>query len=209
MNICTYILNLPQRVDRKEECLLQIDSSGLNKKFLHFIDAKYTPRNGAIGCSLSHAYALSQFLFDTEAPFCLILEDDFVIKNPETFCDDIKPVVLKKGFWDVLLLATNGAVGFKTDMPNVYKVINSQTCPAYMVTREYAPTLIKVFYESANFLSQDFFQLENNVAKHFYALDMLWKHNQQYDKFMAFMPQLIHQRKSYSDIENEVKDYKV
>ena len=209
MNICTYILNLPQRVDRKKDCLLQIHSSGLNEKFVHFIDAKYTPRNGAIGCSLSHAYALSQFLFDTEAPFCLILEDDFEIKNPEKFCADLNPVILKKDFWDVLLLASNAAVGFKTDIPNVYKALNSQTTSAYMVTREYAPTLIKVFYESANFLSQNFLQLENNIAKHFYALDMLWKHNQQYDKFMAFMPQLIHQRESYSDVENALKDYKV
>jgi len=209
MNICTYILNLPHRSDRKKDCLLQISAAGLNEKFVHFIDAKYTPRNGAIGCSLSHAFALSKFLFETDAPFCLILEDDFEIKNPATFFNDLNCVILKKDFWDVLLLASNAAVGFETHIPKVYRAINAQTTSAYIVRREYAPTLIKVFYESANFLSQNFLQLENNIAKHFYALDMLWKHHQQYDKFMAFMPQLIHQRESYSDVENSVKDYKV
>jgi GR25 family glycosyltransferase involved in LPS biosynthesis len=152
---------------------------------------------------------LSKFLFETDAPYCLILEDDFEIKSPETFSMDLGPVILQKDFWDVILLASNAALGFKTEIPNLYRAINSQTASAYVVTRAYAPTLIKVFYESGNFLSQNFLQLENNVAKHFYALDMLWKHNQQYDKFMAFIPQLIHQRKSYSDIENSIKDYKV
>lgn len=209
MNLCTYILNLPHRTDRKNDCLSQIHAAGLNEQFIQFVAAKYTPRNGAIGCSLTHAYALSKFLFETDAPYCLILEDDFEIKNPTTFIEDLRPIILKKDFWDVLLLASNAALGFKTEFPNVYKAINSQTTSAYLVTRAYAPTLIKVFNESANFLSQNFLQLENNVAKHFYALDMLWKQNQQYDKFMAFIPQIIHQRESYSDVENSIKDYKV
>jgi GR25 family glycosyltransferase involved in LPS biosynthesis len=209
MNICTYILNLPHRLDRKQECLSQINSAGLNKQLVEFIEAKYTPRNGAIGCSLTHAFALSKFLFETEAPFCLILEDDFQIKDSATFIHDLKPAILKKDFWDVLLLASNAAVGFKTELPNIYRAMNAQTTSAYLVTREYAPTLIKTFYESANFLSKNFLQLENNIAKHFFALDMLWKHNQQYDKFMAFIPQIIYQRESFSDVENSVKDYKV
>lgn len=209
MNICTYILNLPHRADRKQECLTQIDSTGLNKELVEFIEAKYTPRNGAIGCSLTHAFALSKFLFETEAPFCLILEDDFQIKDSATFINDLKPAILKKDFWDVLLLASNAAVGFKTELPNVYRAINAQTTSAYLVKREYAPTLIKTFYESANFLSKNFLQIENNLAKHFFALDMLWKYHQQYDKFMAFIPQIIYQRESFSDVENSVKDYKV
>jgi GR25 family glycosyltransferase involved in LPS biosynthesis len=209
MNICTYILNLPHRLDRKEECLALIKSSGINPDFVEFIEASYTPRNGAIGCAQTHAFALSKFLFETEAPFCLILEDDFQIKNPETFLHDLSPVVLKPNFWDVLLLSSNAALGSKTEIPNIHKVINSQTCSAYLVTRDYAPSLIKVFYESANFLSKNLLTLENRIAKHFYAPDMLWKHNQQYDNFMAFLPQLIHQRESFSDIEGSVKKYGV
>jgi GR25 family glycosyltransferase involved in LPS biosynthesis len=209
MNICTYILNLPHRLDRKKECLSQLDAAGLNRKLVQFIDAKYTLRNGAIGCSLTHAFALSRFLFETEAPFCLILEDDFQIKDPTTFIASLKSPILKKDFWDVLLLASNMAVGFKTELPNIYRVMNSQTASAYLVTRDYAPTLIKTFYESANLMSKNFLQIENNEAKHFFALDMLWKQNQIHNKFMAFIPQIIYQRESYSDIENAVKDYKV
>ena len=78
-----------------------------------------------------------------------------------------------------------------------------------MVTRNYAPTIIKIFLESANKL----YQYKNlptpnkELAVTILALDMYWKKLQVNDKFFAAVPALIKQRKSYSDIAKDIVDY--
>ena len=210
MNLDTYLINLPKRVDRKNEALLEIQQLQLNPELVRLVEAQYSPRNGVIGCAASHAFALSKFLFESDGPWCLVLEDDFFVKDKNDFKLKLEPLLTGEQSWDVLLLASNVAVPTEsTSHPNVFRVINSQTASAYIVSRRYAPILIKEFFESAYLLSDTFRRFKNRSANMFYASDIIWKTLQLKDRYYAFLPPLAIQRDSFSEIENRMVSYGV
>jgi len=184
----------------------------MNQALIHVIEAQYSPRNGSIGCASSHAFALATFLFRTDADFCLIVEDDFQIREGDYLEAEkkIKNILLSDTDWDVVLLSSNQAIPVKsTQIAGLFKVINAQTTGAYLISRRYAPELIKLFDHSANLISSSFFNMDIGAQKYFYALDMLWKNEQIYREYMAFLPSISIQAESFSDIENKVTNYGV
>ncbi len=210
LNIDTFIIGLKNRLDRRQHVESQLRKISLNAELVRFQEARFTPRNGAIGCALSHAYALSRFMFESNSEYCLIFEDDFEILNSSTFQQSVSDVLSKFDGWDVLMLASNVAVPISGAVhPNIYRVINAQTASAYFVKRAYAPTLIKVFYEASEYMSSNYLRLETKPLNYFYAIDMLWKPLQYEGKYYAFLPQLVRQRESFSDIENRLVAYGV
>jgi GR25 family glycosyltransferase involved in LPS biosynthesis len=169
-----------------------------------------TSRNGLIGCGLSHAYALSKFLFESEGDACVIFEDDFYVLDPDNFQEKVSPVLTSDDNWDVLLLASNLAMPIgNTKYSGVFRIVNAQTASAYVVKRTYAPKLIKLFYEATNQLSALSLTVDKKTCNHFYGHDMLWKTLQLEDRFWAFLPALCVQRESFSDIEQRVVSYGV
>ena len=99
------IINLEHRDDRRVQCLDELSRIGLfNTSDSIFFKAKYLNQFGALGCSLSHAMVLSEFLFYENKPFALVLEDDFSIKNTDTFFDNIRSLLPLSNSWDVFLL---------------------------------------------------------------------------------------------------------
>lgn len=210
LSIDTFIISLKNRLDRRAQVESQLNAIELNRDLVRFQEARFTPRNGAIGCALSHAYALSRFMFESNSEYCLIFEDDFEILNPDTFNQTVSDVLTKFDGWDVLMLASNVAVPTAGAVyPNVYRVIHAQTASAYLVKRAYAPTLIKTFYEASEYMSSNYLRLETKSLNYFYAIDMLWKPLQFDGKYYAFLPQLVRQRESFSDIENKHVAYGV
>ncbi len=210
MNLDTYLINLPKRVDRRQEALTEIRNLNLNPQMIRILEAQYSPRNGVIGCAASHAYALSKFLFETDGPYCLILEDDFLIKNKTEFLVKLERVLTSFENWDVIFLASNVAVPIEpTAYEQLFRVINSQTASAYIVNRRYAPVLIKEFFESSYLLSETFRRFKNRSANIFYASDIVWKSLQLKDRYFAFLPPLAMQRDSLSEIENRPVSYGV
>ena len=210
MNIDTYLISLKNRPDRRQASLLELKKLGINEEFIKIIDAQYTASNGAIGCANSHGFTLSKFLFESDADYCLILEDDFECIDEIVFKDSIKKILTSDVDWDVVLLASNMTVPLQaTTIQNLFKVINAQTTSAYLVKRKFCPTLIKIFYESAYKNSESLKVLDNKTANHFFAIDMSWKQLQLQHNFLAFLPQLIRQRDSYSEIENKEVSYGV
>ena len=210
ISIDTFIISLKSRIDRRAEVQSQLVKLKLNIDRVQFQDAKYTPRNGAIGCALSQSFALSKFLFESNAEYCLIFEDDFEVLNPENFADILSGFLTSYEDWDVLLLASNLAVPISSHThPNVFRVAHAQTASAYIVKRQYAPTLIKTFYEAAEYLSSRYLASDTKTQNYFYAIDMMWKPLHLKDNFYAFLPQLVRQRESYSDIENQRVSYGV
>jgi GR25 family glycosyltransferase involved in LPS biosynthesis len=204
LNIDTYIINMKSRLDRRALVELEMVKARLNPSLVKFQYAKYTPRNGAIGCALSHAKVLSEFLFSSNSEYCLILEDDFEIINPEDFNKSIVDLLKEHLNWDIVLLASNLAVPVSNQMMrNVYKVVHAQTTCAYLVKRSYAPTLIKIFFEAAEYLSEKYLRLDTKTLNYISAIDMAWKPQQLVANFYAFLPPLARQRESYSDIENQ------
>jgi GR25 family glycosyltransferase involved in LPS biosynthesis len=209
-NIDTYLISLKHRSDRRDESMKEIERININPELVHIIDAQLSSRNGVIGAASTHAYALSHFLHYSDGEYCLIFEDDFSVSDPEHLQDKITPLLKHPIEWDVLLLASNVAVPVeRTRHQDVFKVIHAQTCSGYLVTRKYTPTLIKTFFESAYHVSYNYKRFPVRTSNHFYAFDMMWKPLQIEAHFYAFLPQLVKQRASYSEIENKFVSYGV
>lgn len=207
------IINLEHRDDRRNECLDELRHVGLTDAgSALFFKAKYLKNFGALGCALSHAMVLSDFLFNEEKPYALILEDDFSIRNTQSFVENINQLLNLAKSWDVFLLGHNQALPIEaTQVANTLRVINSQTASGYLVSRNYASKLIETFFRSAELLkTYDSLPSPNKeLARHHFCCDMLWKELQIKDRFWATFPSSIFQRKSYSDIESKVVDYGV
>jgi glycosyl transferase, family 25 len=177
-----------------------------------FFDAKSMPDLGALGCALSHAKVLADFIYFDEKPFALILEDDFSIRDAPTFTSTINNFCNQDYLWDVLLLGHNSAVPIEpTHFGTACRTINSQTASGYLVGRFYAIKLMECFFRSAELLRRYQYLPDPNktIAKSMFSCDILWKELQIRDRFIVPLPSLIIQRPSYSDIEKRNVDYGV
>jgi glycosyl transferase family 25 len=205
------ILNLAHRDDRRLECEEEFSKLGWLAPNRSYFNARHTPDDGALGCALSHGHALSEYMYTSSHRYVLILEDDFTVSDPERFLVEISRVCAGSEHWDVCLLAHNRAVPVeRTQLPNWYRVWNSQTASGYLVRREYTPKLIYNFYRSAELLRKftSIPESSRRVARNFIAGDMLWKELQIADRYITTFPALITQRPSYSDIEKTEVDYR-
>ncbi|MDH4393600.1 MAG: hypothetical protein QE285_19525 [Aquabacterium sp.] len=206
------IIHMPQRTDRRTQCDAELAALDIDLAQVDYFPAKRVDGLGAMGCALSHAMALTRFLFEDERPFILMLEDDFAVGNKAGFRANLQGLLRLHAQWDVFLLAHNKAVpiGSMGQSP-VVRVIGAQTTSAYIVQRSFAPRLIRCFLECAEQLRQ----LRHlpppllRAALHHMAPDMAWKALQTEARFLATRPALSVQRASFSDIEGKVVDYGV
>lgn len=206
------IINLKHRADRREDCAREMAKIGTDAGDELFFDGKSMPDLGAMGCALSHAKALADFIYSDDKPFALILEDDFSIRDAETFADTINNFCNQHYLWDVLLLGHNSAVPIEpTHFGTACRAINAQTTSGYLVGRPYAITLIEYFFRSAELLRryQHLPEPNRTIAKSMFSCDILWKELQIRDRFIVPIPSLITQRASFSDVENRHVDYGV
>jgi GR25 family glycosyltransferase involved in LPS biosynthesis len=206
------VINLPHRADRRQECLTELSRIGLPADDGIFFCARSEPEFGALGCALSHAKVLADFLFQSDLPFALIFEDDFSIRDAPTFISTIAEFCTRDFLWDVFLLGHNSAVPIEpTHFENAVRVVNSQTASGYLVGRLYAIKLIDYFFRSAELLRRYQYLPEPNrtITRSFFSCDILWKELQVKDRFVIALPSLIIQRPSYSDIEKRVVNYGV
>jgi len=210
-NIEIKIINLKHRTDRKEECIQELKKINIVTNDKMFFDAKYDDINGARGASLSHAMAISNYLYESKKNYLLILEDDFQITDDKKFMDLINYSIINNN-WNVTLLSHNYAIPISnTNNPNLLRVINSQTASAYLVGRLYAVKLVEVFFRSSVLLdlNDNLNSPNKELARHYFCLDILWKSLQVDDIFLAAFPALVKQRESYSDIEKRNVNYNV
>ena len=206
------IINAEHREDRRLECIDELVQLGIAAQNDTFFKAKFIENYGIRGCALSHAMALSEFLFLDQKPYALILEDDFSIRSPDGFRDTLDALIKLEGHWDVFLLGHNHAIPIGvTPIDDILQVIHSQTASGYLVPRSYAHHLIQSFFRSADLLAT-FAGLPSpnkELARHQICPDILWKELQIKDRFWAAFPSTIFQRKSYSEIEKRTVDYGV
>jgi GR25 family glycosyltransferase involved in LPS biosynthesis len=122
------VISLDTDTQRREACIAQL--FGYNYKFMSAIDgrSKADSSNGLVTAPIeaiwhSHSLALKQFLAGSSR-YCLILEDDFLIKDRERF-DDLVKKLMQEDFdlvqigWlttglDIVLLRTYEALLYST-----------------------------------------------------------------------------------------------
>ena len=204
------IIHLPARIDRLRECDEELKKIKIEESDGLYFCAKETMNLGGRGCALSHAMALSEFLFDGDQQFILILEDDFKIMDLENFWEIISNVINHENLWDVYLLGHKTAVAIEsTPLKNTFRGIHSQTTSGYIVKRDFAPKLIEIFFRSAELLKkyQHLPSPNREIATHLFFLDQLWGELQIKDRFWFSIPALITQRPSFSDILKKNVNY--
>jgi hypothetical protein len=192
-----YYINLDKREDRNEHMVNMLTECGLID-ISGRISAIYNDI-GYLGCCLSHIKAVEEFI-NSGMSTCIILEDDFFIKESGTFISDIQKVFDNYIDYDIIQLSGNH---FKLELCEenwLRRVYNSQASSGYIITKEFAPILLKNYKESCEFLKQ-------GKERRYYSRDQYWKKLQPISKWYCFYPPIGHQMKSYSDIEKRIRFY--
>ena len=193
-----FYINLKSRPDREEHLMQELPKLCHDMTKVHRFDAVVNT-NGALGCTLSHIQVLETFLANPAWNTCLILEDDFTFKSSDI---EFNNNVLRSVFqnfpeWDCCMLAAGQSevLFWNTHIETIKKVLSAQTSSGYCVTRKFAPTLLKNFYESRDSMLQIGRIVEN-------CLDQHWKRIQQHHNWYLIDPTLGYQYFNWSDIEH-------
>ena len=100
------------------------------------------------------------------------------------------------------MLSSNILHDQKTDYPFITKIIDAQTMSGYSVSKLFAPILLNNFKESVAYLQY------YNMKIHNYCCDIYMKQLQPNYTWYCIYPKVGKQIMSFSDIENNIVDYK-
>ena len=200
-----FYINLAHRTDRLEHITKQLRYLCPDMSKVIRIEAiKETP--GAIGCTLSHIKALEQFEQNSSWTTCMIIEDDFTLRdtNITNLNNILSTFFTEFSNWDVISIGYNSHYRCNikdTHISNIKKAIHIYSSSAYCIHKNFVSTLKQNFIESSNAKRNE----PNNVE---FCLDVYWKHIQPISNWYLISPSIGYQLPGYSDIENKFVDYK-
>lgn len=142
----------------------------------------------------SHWDALTR-IEESGAPYGLVMEDDATwLESLDTVKRTLQHVAADIERHPVILLSCNpdGSV-MESDKPWLSSVIQCHGATAYIIRRDYIPTLKKAWGQP--------------VEEYWGAIDQTWKDLQIQDNWAVTNPKLTRQRVSYSDNEHKVMDW--
>jgi GR25 family glycosyltransferase involved in LPS biosynthesis len=174
-------INLNQRVDKFIYVLGECKRVGIPPEKMTRIEGIYIPDLGMLGCSLSHCKALELALTHPEWTWTLIVEDD--VQFNDAPWNEVKEA-LENTNPDVLMLARGAAQAVTPphrSSSNLYKVITACGSVAYIVHKNYIPTLLKNIRQSI----EEFTKPGGNKYDH--PLDVYWYSIQKKDNWYAFL----------------------
>ncbi len=194
-----FYINLEHRIDRKLHVEKELSKVGLTN-FTRFNAIKMP--NGALGCSMSHLKCL-QLAKENNWPYVLIVEDDIEFLEPNTFINQANKFLQTIDRWDVLLLAGNNILPYKTidNNDSCVKVSGCLTTTGYLVTSHYYDKLIQNIKMGITFF------MRRPQQKKLYAIDVFWKPLQEVDNWFLLTPLTVIQMEDYSDIEQKKINY--
>ena len=195
----TYYINLEHRKDRMEETITELKNFGIDNP-IRFNAIKYK-KNGHVGCSKSHLAILKEAR-SKNYPYVMVVEDDIEFMNPDETNRKLNNIINSSLKWDVILFgcSNHGDLNKKINKDIVKSnVCNSTT--GYIIKKEYYDTLINHWDEGLKMY------IKKGPGKG-YACDQYWHSLQQKDNFLLINPSKVIQRKSYSDLQGGIIDYK-
>ena len=197
-----FYINLDSRTDRKEHFLNEIPKLCTDLTKLHRITAIPDPI-GIIGCSKSHILAVETFLANPEWNTCIIFEDDFTFFNQDISYNNqtLRDVMTNFIKWDCIMLSISkwNKQLANTHMHTIKRVIEGQAASGYVLTRDFAPILLKTLKEGLDKLIET-----TNIP--LYANDIYWKKLQPLHNWYIPVPALGYQYANYSNISQKVMD---
>lgn len=195
-----YYINLAHRTDRNKHFLEQMEKAGYPLDRTCRIDAIFLPENGALGCTRSQVKAVKTAIADAENMPFFIAEDDLELLHPETFIEDMKYMLESAMQWDVCMFSHSfNTVHKDIGDPKVRKLIRGHTASAYMVHPAYAEKLLANFEDC---------EVKQSSGKRRVCVDTYWEPLQLHDNWYVYVPRVIKQMASYSDIEKKLVNYK-
>ena len=194
-----FYINLEHRIDRKLHVENELTKIGLTD-FTRFNAIKMP--NGALGCSMSHLKCI-QLAKENKWPHVLIVEDDIEFLDQNTFINQANKFLQTIDKWDVLLLAGNNILPYKTidNNDSCVKVSGCLTTTGYIVSSHYYDKLIQNIKMGITFF------MRRPQQKKLYAIDVFWKPLQEVDNWYLLTPLTVIQMEDYSDIEQKKINY--
>lgn len=196
-----FLLNLKRRTDRLEESKAVFAQLGIDFSRVRVFEAYDKPLsdgvpNGNRGCTESHR-ALYDVIAHERIPRALILEDDFDIAftgpdrrqrcNPQALFESYRDELPSR--WDMLFLGRHFAeMPLARRSPHVIRIGRMLTTSSYGITHEFARKI-------APYVS--------GVG----PIDTLLGQFQRDNECYCVDPTLFIQRKSFSDLRDQVEDY--
>lgn len=201
-----YYINLEHREDRNDQFLKEMDRLSVSPDKVERIDAIYNSQYPYIGATASHTKAVKTFL---ESPYklALICEDDFYIKDVDQFRKALTSFFETNLPFDVLKICHSISKSQETEYPGIHRLSFSQTAAAYILTKEYAPTL-HANMEDCLEKSLEEVRAKSIVKSEKYYIDVHWCQCMTRDRWYAIVPRIVIQRPSFSDIERAWCDYR-
>ncbi len=223
-----YYINLDHRTDRKRQIEAEFAKHSINATRFSAFDAMdpanqdelkgcYEPIDvcrGSYGCWKSH-YDLISFAIDQNLSHIAIFEDDFQFvdewKTSHRVKDIIEKAISKLNDWDVVGLAfslldvpgssmrfCDESLAALDENMHLMKIEKASAATGYIVNGRYLTTLRDVLSPEKCPVKQD---------RHRFRNDVCWQPLMKEDMWFAFDPQPGKQRHSFSNIEQESKNY--
>lgn len=185
-------INLEDRLDRKKHIEGQLSKYINTDKICRFNAVKNI--RGAIGCGLSHIAVLEMAIAENWDNV-FIAEDDLTWTADFTSGYNILENLIREEY-DVIVLGGSFVKSYKDS----FKLISCNCALAYIVNNSYYQKLLDCFKKGV-------YQLTRSYNQSRYAIDQVWKPLQRHDNWYVIKPNMCVQLPSYSNIENDFKDY--
>jgi hypothetical protein len=205
-----YYINLDHREDRRNEFLEEMERMNVPSDKIVRIPAVYKPKQGDWGCSLSHINTLEVFKMSGHKN-CIIFEDDFTfVRNLDQINTVFQELFESDISFDICMLSYNIFPDYliETTYHFLMKAIRaSQTTSGYMITQEFTDKLLSNYIESASLIEKSYEFGKSYEIQHFFCIDQYWNKVIEDSNWYLITDRIGVQRKSYSDIEEEIADY--
>lgn len=193
IDIILYI-NLERRTDRNERMICELDIFKNQTIEIKRVNACATSYDGAVGCTLSHIFALKHALMNEKNNNILILEDDFsFIRSGSEINIALEKLFERKYDWKCVLLSY-GPETKSRQYDELLNVISMATMTSgYLIKRSIVQDLINLYQDSLKPL----IQTRNHLK---YAADRCWEKMMERNNWFVFNNRLGVQCLSFSDI---------
>ena len=194
-------INLEESVERKKQVVNELLKIFPENKIIRLNAIKNNI--GHIGCTQSHILFLKQFI-ESNMEFGFVFEDDFQLEMEPNNVQMALENLFKNNKINLALLSYHMPfVQFDLNKLENYfcPITNGQTTCSYVVTKNFAPTLLKNFEEGLDNL------LKTNLFDN-YCIDQFWKKLQTEENgAYGIVPRMGRQRTCYSTIEKREVNY--
>ena len=149
----TYIISLKGEDERLQSVIRELTESHISPEFIEwfqgFKGSEYRNDNRVvplckslcsdhmIGCGMSHIELARYFLDSNDDPYCVVLEDDVIIKNKDTFIEDVKNIYNTHSNEDIIKLFCQGFCNDDWPKRNgAFSFYMEGSTAGYILTRE-------------------------------------------------------------------------